>query len=91
MRRMAAPIARLHRNGVSAMVKAAETCTSEEWIVPLCLARGNNSLQGSKRGTVSEGDEGPRLHGSHGADEAVDGNVSDSGVGLPFQELRDRL
>lgn len=89
MRRIAAPIARLHRDGVSATVKASETWTSEEWIVPLCLVRGNHGLHGSKRGAVSEGEEAPRLHSSHGADEAVDDDIFDRSLGLPIQELRD--
>lgn len=75
------------------MVKAAEThghTTWEECIIPICLVRGNDGLQGSKRGTVSEGNKRPGFHGTHGANEAIDGDILDRGLWLPVQELGNR-
>lgn len=84
MRRTAAPTVRLRRDGASALTLGAETGILEEKSAPFGLVRGHDGLQRTKRGAVSEGDKGSRFHGPHGADEAIDDDITDFFPGLPL-------
>lgn len=74
----------------SVMLMLTETNVSEKGIAPLSLVCGNKGLQRCKRGTVSERNERPRLHGSHRAYEAVDNDILSGFLRFPCEKLGDR-
>lgn len=82
--RIAAPVTRLHDVWVSN--DEYSTCRRFGGLgaTPFSLVHGDNSLQGSKRGTVSEGHKGSRLHGPYRADEASDDDIAGLLLRLPL-------
>lgn len=89
-RRIAAPMSRLRDDYVSKDEGSRDRHVGELKIVPFSLVCGNESLQGSKRGTISECNEGTRLHGPYGAYEAIDHDILDCLFRGPLKELRNR-
>lgn len=83
-------MSRLRDDYISDYERSRDRRVGELEIAPLSLICRNESLQRSKRGTVSDRDKRTRLHGPYGAYEAIDHNVLDDPLSPPLKKLRNR-
>jgi len=98
VRRTAAPTVRLQTASVTVRDRAAETgqyldrlCREEDGrVAPFGMVGRHDSLERGQRGAVGKGDEVVSLHGSHGANIAVDNDVVDLLGWLPLEHLSNR-